>query len=70
MGCELQYAFVPRHGGLEAFVRARAEHVAMAELGPVRLTMALEAQEVSSEGDQQMLEDLIAEISDDPRRLW
>ncbi len=70
MGCELKYAFVPHHGGLEASVRARAEQVALAELGPVRLTMALEAQEVGSDDDRQMLEDLIAEISDDPRRLW
>jgi len=70
MGCELKYALVPRLGGLEAVVRARAEQVARAELGPVRLTMALEAQELGHEGDRQMLEDLIVELSDDPRRLW
>lgn len=70
MGCDLQYALVPRYGGLEDVVRARAGQVARAELGPVRLTMALEAQEVGSEGDRQLLEDLIAELSDDPRRLW
>jgi len=70
MDCDLKYAIVPRHGGLEASVRARAKQVALAELGPVRLSMALEAQELTSEDDRQMLEDLIAEIKDDPRRLW
>lgn len=70
MGCDLEYVFVPRHGGLESVVRARAEQVAVAELSPVRLTMALEAQDVASDADRQMLEDLIDEISDHPRRLW
>ena len=71
MGCDLEYVFVPQHpGGLEALVRGRAEQVAAAELGPVRLTMALEAQGVGAEADRQMFEELVQEISEDPRRLW
>jgi len=70
LGCELRYVLVPREGGLEALVHSRAEQLAVAELGPVRLTMALEAQQLETEAERQMLEDLIAELSDDPRRLW
>lgn len=71
LGCDLAYAFVPRHpGGLEGAVQDRARLVAAAELAPVRHTMALEAQSLPPGLDQQMLAELAAEVAGSPRRLW
>ena len=63
--------FVPRHpDGLEGTVQARARQMAIAELAPVRHTMALKAQPLTVDADDRMLADLVDEFAGTPRRLW
>ena len=70
LGCDVVYALIPRHPeGLSGEVADQARRVARAELAPVRHTMALEAQALSADLDDEAVEALAARIADS-RRLW
>ncbi len=68
--CDVVYAVVPRHpDGLQGLVRDQSLRIARAELAPVRHTMALEAQALPAELDDQEEADLADRIVDS-RGLW
>lgn len=70
LDCDLVYALVPRHpGGLQGQVTDQALRVARAELAPVRHTMALEAQSLPADLDDEEVADLATRIADS-RVLW
>ena len=70
LDCDVAYALVPRHrAGLQGLVADQALHVARAELAPVRHTMALEAQTLPADFDEEALADLAERIIDS-RSLW
>lgn len=70
LDCDLVYAMVPRHcGGLQGQVADQAMRLARAELAPVRHTMALEAQALPADLDEEALADLAERIADS-RGLW
>jgi len=70
LDCDLEYVLVPRHpGGLQGQVTEQALRVARAELAPVRHTMALEAQGLPTDFDEEAVADLAVRIADS-RALW
>lgn len=70
LGCDLEYVLVPRHPrGLQGQVIDQALRVARAELAPVRHTMALEAQALPADFDEEAVDDLAERIADS-RALW
>lgn len=70
LGCDLEYVLVPRHpGGLQGQVTDQALRVARAELAPVRHTMALEAQALPADLEEEAIADLAERIADS-RALW
>ena len=72
LGCELQYALVPRQGqGLQEQLRERAASLADAQLRPIAHSMALEDQAVQGQARQLQREMLIQELLNGSRRqLW
>lgn len=70
LDCDLLYVLVPRHpGGLQRQVTGQALRVARAELAPVRHTMALEAQSLPTDLDEEAVTELAERIADS-RALW
>lgn len=70
LGCELQYALVPRQS-LQEQLRERAAAQADAQLRPIAHSMALEDQAVQGQARQLQREMLIQELLNGPRRkLW
>jgi len=70
LDCNLVYALIPRHpGGLQAQVTEQARRAARAELAPVRHTMALEAQSLPADLDEEEVADLAGRLVDS-RTLW
>lgn len=70
LDCDVVYALVPRHPeGLRGLVADQAQRAARAELAPVRHSMALEAQSLSPDLDDEAVVGLAAQIADS-RRLW
>jgi len=70
LDCDLVYALVPRHpGGLQGQVTDQALLAARAELAPVRHTVALEAQGLPADFDEEEVADLADRIADS-RGLW
>lgn len=70
LDCDLVYALVPRHAGsLQGKVTEQAMRVARAELAPVRHSMALEAQALPADLDEEEVADLADRIVDS-RALW
>ena len=70
LSCDLVYVLVPRHPeGLQGLVGEQSRRLAGAELAPVRHTMALEAQAVSAEHDDEALVELADRLADS-RELW
>lgn len=70
LDCDLVYALVPRHPeGLQGQVTDQALRVARAELAPVRHTMALEAQALPVDFDEEAVADMADRIVDS-RSLW
>ena len=68
LGCDLVYVLVPRIP-LEEQVHRQATAVALAELGPVATTMALEAQGLDRGDTATLLAGRMAELIND-RGLW
>jgi predicted DNA-binding mobile mystery protein A len=70
LGCELQYALVPRQP-LAQQLQDRAQQVAAQQLAPVAHTMALEDQAAQGPAYQQQRDLLAQELLAGPRRnLW
>jgi predicted DNA-binding mobile mystery protein A len=70
LGCRVVYLFVP-DVSLEETVRTRAQHVADRQLAVLDQTMRLEDQSVrDKQARSRMRETLVAELIDDPSRLW
>jgi predicted DNA-binding mobile mystery protein A len=70
LGCELQYALVPRQS-LQEQLRQRAAAQADAQLRPIAHSMALEDQAVLGQARQLQRDMLIQELLSGPRRkLW
>jgi predicted DNA-binding mobile mystery protein A len=70
LGCRVVYVFVPQVPLAET-VRLRARDVADRQLAALNQTMRLEKQDVRDKGARSaMRERLIAELADDPARLW
>jgi predicted DNA-binding mobile mystery protein A len=70
LGCELQYALVPRQP-LAQQLQDRAKEVATQQLAPVAHTMALEDQAVQGAARQLQRDLLAQELLAGPRRhLW
>lgn len=72
LGCELQYALVPRQGqGIQEQLRERATALADAQLRPIAHSMALEDQAVQGQARQLQRDMLIQELLNGSRRqLW
>ena len=66
--CDLVVALVPRHS-LEETVRARARERALIDMGDVEHTMNLEDQALGSAEVDRLVDDLAAELMDQPG-LW
>jgi predicted DNA-binding mobile mystery protein A len=70
LGCELQYALVPRQP-LAQQLQDRAKLVAAQQLAPVAHTMALEDQAVQGPARQSLIDLVAQELLAGPRRkLW
>ncbi len=70
LGCELQYALVPRQS-LQEQLRERAAALADAQLRPIAHSMALEDQAVQGQARQLQRDMLIQELLNGSRRqLW
>jgi predicted DNA-binding mobile mystery protein A len=70
LGCELQYALVPRRN-LQEQLRERATTLADAQLRPIAHSMALEDQAVQGQARQLQRDMLIQELLNGSRRqLW
>jgi len=70
LGCELQYALVPKQPLAETLAR-RAGEMARARIGTVAHTMALEAQSTSVEAAEKQVSELAEILLKGPRReLW
>ena len=70
LGCRVVYLFVP-DVLLEETVRSRAQQIADRQLSVLNQTMRLEDQSVrDKEARSRMRETLVAELIDDPSRLW
>jgi predicted DNA-binding mobile mystery protein A len=70
LGCELQYALVPRQP-LAQQLQDRAKEVAAQQLAPIAHTMALEDQGVQGLARQQHIDVIAQELLAGPRRkLW
>lgn len=70
LNCQFVYGFVPKTS-LEETVRAKVKQVAQKRLDQASQTMALEAQALSAEENQQVLSELIEELmKNPPSNLW
>ena len=70
LGCEVQYALVPRQS-LEDTLKARALAMALRQMAPISHTMALEAQATSAEAKEAQTRALVEALrSGSPRKLW
>jgi predicted DNA-binding mobile mystery protein A len=70
LGCRLVYALVPEKP-LEQIVEAQALQAAREQLRATRHSMALEAQSLASEDDQDMIKRLARDIAEaGGRKLW
>jgi len=70
LDCAFVYGFVPRRS-LKESLQSQAELYAKYQLTQVSQTMLLEAQELSSEENQSMLDNMVSEItSNPPANLW
>jgi predicted DNA-binding mobile mystery protein A len=70
LGCRLVYLFVPEEA-LEETLRSRARNIADKQLSALNQTMHLEDQGVRDKGARNaMRERLIADLVNDPSRLW
>ena len=70
LGCRVVYLFVP-HIPLKETVRSRAQQVADRQLSVLDQTMRLEDQSVrDKQARSRMRETLVAQLIDDPSRLW
>ncbi len=70
LGCQFVYGFIPKTS-LEETVRARAKEVAVKRLTQASQTMALEAQSLSEEENQKVLEEMTEELANNPpSNLW
>ncbi len=71
LDCDLVYGLVPRHGSLQATVRARAMKVAREAMMQADRHMVLEAQGVGEERLAQLIEELAEELERASlRKLW
>ncbi len=70
MGCELQYALVPRQP-LSETLEARANELARSRMAAISHTMALEAQSTSRETVEAQTREMAESLLKGPRRaLW
>ncbi|MBU1363480.1 MAG: mobile mystery protein A [Gammaproteobacteria bacterium] len=70
MGCELQYALVPRQS-LSETLEARALELARSRMATISHTMALEAQSTSRDTVEAQTRELAVSLLNGPRRaLW
>jgi hypothetical protein len=70
MGCELQYALVPKQS-LASTLDMRATQLARQRMGAIAHTMALEAQATSADTVGRQTRALAKELLNGPRReLW
>ena len=70
MGCELQYALVPRQS-LSDTLEARALELARSRMATISHTMALEAQSTSRDTVEAQTRELVESLLKGPRRaLW
>ncbi|MEI8093589.1 MAG: mobile mystery protein A [Spirochaetales bacterium] len=70
LGCDVQYALVPRMA-LREIVEHRAHSVAQAQVADVAHTMALEAQNTSAKARNVLVQELEAELTRGAKRgLW
>ena len=70
LGCQFVYGFIPKTS-LEETVRARAKKVAIRRLVQASQTMALEAQSLSEEENQKVLDEMTEElVNNPPSNLW
>ena len=70
LGCEVQYALVPRQS-LEDTLKARALAMALRQMAPISHSMALEAQATSAEAKEAQTRALVEALrSGSPRKLW
>lgn len=69
LGCRLVYAFVPRHGTLEDWVRQQAYQKASETFHSVDHSMAIEGQRVDDEQEslEQLADDLLKQLDSS---LW
>jgi predicted DNA-binding mobile mystery protein A len=70
LGCEVQYALVPKQS-LEDTLKARALAMALRQMAPISHSMALEAQATSAEAREAQTRALVEALrSGSPRKLW
>jgi predicted DNA-binding mobile mystery protein A len=70
LGCEVQYALVPKQS-LEDTLKARALAMALRQMAPISHSMALEAQATSTEAKDEQTRALVEALrSGSPRKLW
>jgi len=70
LDCRLVYALVPRQP-LETLIEERAEEIAMRRLESTAHSMALEAQSVAREDEQEQLRQLVQKLVEQSgSRLW
>lgn len=70
LGCEVQYALVPKQS-LAEILDARALAMALRQMAPISHTMALEAQATSAEAKEEQTRALVEALrAGSPRKLW
>lgn len=70
LGCEVQYALVPKQS-LEDTLNARARAMALRQTAPISHSMALEAQATSAEAKEAQTRALVEALrAGSPRKLW
>ena len=70
LDCQFVYGFVPKIS-LEETVRSRAKEIAIKRLTQVSQTMALEAQALSEEENQDVLTEMVEDlVNNPPSNLW
>lgn len=70
MDCQLVYFLVPDQGSFETLLESRIRAVAKEELERLKQTMALEAQGVGVDEEEELLSRLIGEMTRNPSGLW
>jgi predicted DNA-binding mobile mystery protein A len=70
MDCQFVYFFVPHQGSFEALLEKRIRAAAKRELERLKHTMALEAQGVQGNEEEELLNQLVQQIASNPSEIW